>query len=376
MAAIEILADFLKGRHTLGQMVNLAKYSFSKKKSVVNWDPIDISIFITVRCNLSCDMCLTHSTKFSNPWGQKPTKDVDFELFKQILARYKNALTVNLIGNGEPLLHKDLFKMIEYASTMMKMNVNSSSNGIVVGQYLEEIVNSPLKHFNISINGHNREEFNRMTGMPSELFNVICNNTVELMKRKRAKGSRLKIAATFILDQGNYRCLEDMIYFADSLEVDQIVFFQFLPSPVEGFTAEERCLFADDAEVIATLAKVNSLPPRIREKVTLPVLLDRTIDNNKYCTVWLYNISIDGDRNVGGCCCQLLDLSVSGKLDEGYPWNNAYFQEMRRRFIDPMYPLLEPCTWCYNNSSYIRDWSMISNPISRLARRLSHLLQK
>ncbi len=376
MAAIEIVTEFLKGKHTLGQIMNLARYSLGKKKSVVNWDPIDISIFLTFRCNLSCDMCLTHSTKFSNPWGQKSTKDVDFELFEQVLTRYKNALTVNIIGNGEPLLHKDFFKMIEYASTTMKMNVNSSSNGILVGQYIEEIINSPLKHFNISINGHNREEFHRMTGMPPELFDVISNNTAELVKRKREKGSGPKIAATFILDQWNYHCLEDIIYFSDGLGVDQIAFFQFLASPVDGFTAVERCLFGDDTEVLETLARVNSLPPRIRKKVTLPVLLDRAIDNNKYCTVWLYNISVDGDRNVGGRCCQLLDLSVSGKFDEREPWNNASFQEMRRRFIDPGSPLLEPCTWCYNNSSYIRDWSMISNPISRVARRLSHLLQK
>jgi len=174
----------------------------------------------------------------------------------------------------------------------------------------------------------------------------------------------------------NYRFLEDTIYFADSLGVDQIAFFQFLPSPVAGFTTEERCLFADDARLLEVLDRVKALPPRIMEKVTLPVLLDRTIGNNKYCTVWLYNISVDGDRNVGGCCCQLLDLSTSGTFDEEDPWNNASFQEMRRRFIDPESPLLEPCTWCYNNSSYIRDWTSVSNPVYRFFRRLSHLQQK
>ena len=376
MAALGILADFIEGKHTWGQMTNLAKYALGRKGRVVGWQPIDISIFLTFRCNLSCDMCLTHSTKFSDPWGQKPTKDVDFELFKQVLSRYKNALTVNLIGNGEPLLHKDFFKMIEYASSKMKMNVNSSSNGIILDKYVEEIVSSPLKHFNISVNGHNPEEFHRMTGMPPELFDTIRGNTIRLVRAKKARGSGLKIAATFILDKLNYRFLEDIIYFADGLGVDQIAFFQFLPSPVAGFTAEERCLFADDADVLATMDRVNSLSPRIRKKVTLPVLLDRTIGNNKYCTVWLYNISVDGDRNVGGCCCQLLDLSTSGTFDEEDPWNNASFQEMRRRFIDPESLLLEPCTWCYNNSSHIRDWTSVSNPGSRVFRRLSHLLQK
>lgn len=378
MTVMKVLLDFLKGKHTLGQMLNLLKYFGGKKKSIVNWDPIYISVFLTHRCNLSCDMCLTHSTKFSNPFGQKPCKDVDFELFKQILDRYKNAQSVNLIGNGDPLLHKDLFKMIEYASNVMKMEVYSGSNGILVGKYIEEIIDSPLKQFDISLNGHNSKEFNRMTGMPPKLFDIICNNTVELVKRKKARRSKLKIVVSIILDQENYKHLNDMIYFADSLGVDEIVFFQFLPVPEKGFTAEERCLFLDDSDVLEVFDQVNSLASRIRRKVILPLLLDRVMDTNKHCSVPFYNLSVDGDENVGGCCCQILDLSPSGKFSDENVWNNAYFQEMRKRFIDPKFPLLEPCKRCYNNSSRKRGWLSIinSNSLSRVIHLISQRLRK
>ena len=379
MTAMEVLRDFLRGKHTTGQMLNLFKYFWGKKKEVVNWHPIDISFFLTYRCNLNCDMCLTHSTKFNNPFGQKPCKDVDFELFKQVLNRYKNAPSVNLIGNGDPLLHKDLFKMIEYASTMMKMNVVSSSNGILVGKYVEEIINSHLKTFIVSINGHNSKEFNRMTGMPLELFDIICNNTVELVKQKKARRSKLEIVVSIILDQKNYRHLKDMIYFADSLGVDGIAFFQFLPSPAKGFAAEERCLFLDDPNVLEVFDQVNSLSSRIRRKVTLPPLLGREMDSNKYCTTPFFNLSVDGDGNVGGCSCQLLDLSGNGKFDEeDDPWNGPHFRELRKRFIDPEFPLLEPCTWCYNNSTHKPGWLSIinSNLLSRVIYLISQRLRK
>ena len=110
MEVKKVLFDSLKGKHTFGQLINLFKYYYGKKKTIVNWDPIYISIFPSYRCNLSCDMCLTHSKKFDNPYGQQPCKDMDFELFKEIVDRYKSALAVNLIGNGEPLFNKDLFK--------------------------------------------------------------------------------------------------------------------------------------------------------------------------------------------------------------------------------------------------------------------------
>jgi len=368
MKVREVLFDFLEGKHTLGQMLNLFKYFCGKKKGVTNWNPIYISVFPTFRCNLSCDMCLTHSKKFKNPFGQKPGKDVDFELFKQILNRYKDALAVNLIGNGESLLNKDLFRMIEYASNVMKMYSFSDSNGILVGEYIEEIINSPLTGFKISINGHNSTEFNRMTGMPSKWFDIICDNTIELVRQRNAKKSKLEISVSIILDKENYKYLEDMVYFVENLGVDGVLFHQFLPSPAPGFTAEERCLFSDDSDVVEAFARVNSLRSRTRVRITLPPLLERAT-NGKYCSVPFYNVSVDGDGNVGGCSCQLVDLSGNGKFYEEDAWNNAHFRELRRRFIDPQFPLLEPCRWCYNNSGRSRLVSN-PNPLSHLVRRV------
>ncbi len=354
----EVFFDFVKGKHTFGQMLNVFKYFWGKKKEVVNWEPIYVSVFPTFRCNLSCDMCLTHSKKFKNSFGQKPGKDVDFELFKRILNRYKNALAVNLIGNGEALLNKDFFRMVEYASNVMKMYTLSSSNGILVGEYIEEIINSPLAGFEMSINGHNSAEFNRMTGMPSKWFDVIRDNTIELVRRRNVKKSKLEILASIILDKENYKYLKDMVYFVENLGVDRVLFFQFLASPVPGFTAEERCLFSDDPDVVEAFAQVNSLRSRTRVRISLPPLLGRAM-NGKDCSVPFYNIGVDGEGNVGGCSCQILDLSGNGKFYEEDAWNNAHFRELRRRFIDPGFPLLEPCRWCYNNSGHSR---LVSNP--------------
>jgi len=347
---IEII-KFLKSGHTVGQTVNLLKYIYGGKKNIVNWDPLSISLFLTYKCNLNCDMCLTHSSKFRNVFGQKPANDIDFNFFKQIVHRYKNALSINLIGNGDPLLNKDLFRMIDYASSVMKMEVNSGSNGILVGNYIEEILESRLNQFDISLNGHNSSEFNRMTGMDQKKFDLICDNIAELTKQKKAKNSKVKIVASIILDQMNYAHIKDMVYFANDLNVDEIIFFQFLPVNESGFKAEDRCLFNDTSDILKVFSEINSLPEQILKKIRLPRLLDRVMNNNKYCPVWFYNLSIDGDGNAGGCCCQILDLSPSGKFSDIYVWNNPYFQSMRNRFIDPKASLLQPCTWCYNNSS-------------------------
>ena len=165
------------------------------------------------------------------------------------------------------------------------------------------------------------------------------------------------------------------IYFVENLGVDKILFFQYIPTPAPGTTAEERCLFSDDPDVLKTFDQVNSLPSSIKKKIVLPSLLEKVMNTNKYCSVPFYNISVDGDENVGCCCCQLLNLSENGKFYVGDAWNNAHFREMRRRFIDPEFPILEPCKWCYNNTGHSRLVSN-PNPLLHLMRQISHCIRR
>jgi MoaA/NifB/PqqE/SkfB family radical SAM enzyme len=349
-------------------MYNAAKYFFGRKTGIINWEPIYISIFPTLTCNLNCDMCITHSKKFANPYGQQPSKDIDYELYKKILDKYKNSLAVNLIGNGEPLLHQYLFRMIEYAAKVRKMYTYSSSNGIIVGQYIDQIVSSSLTGFTVSVNGHNAEEFSRMTGMPPKCFETIRENTVNLVKARNAKKSRLEISAGIILDTYNYKYLKDMVEFGYSLGVDNLLFFPFVATPVPGFTAGERSLFSDMPDVVKIFAEIAALPKKPGVKISLPPLLERSM-NGKFCSVPFYNIVFDGEGRAGGCSCQILNLTENMKFGEEDVWNNAYLQDFRRRFLDPDYPLLEPCTWCYNNQGRSRLLADPS-PWSHLLRRV------
>lgn len=373
MEVKELLLDFIRGKHTAGQMLNLLKYFCGKKKEVVSWEPIYIAVFPTFKCNFTCDMCSTHSRRFTNPYGQKPSADIAFRDFKQIVDLYHNAMFLNLIGNGESLLNKDFFEMVEYASKVRKMYVYSSSNGFIVGDYIEKILKSSLTEFNVSLNGHNRKEFNRMTGMPEEYFDIICKNITELVHRRNSRRSNVKITMSIVLDQQNIAYLSDMVYFADSLGTDNVFFYQFCPSPAAGFTAAERCLFTDDSSVLKAFAGVRSLPPGIRNKISLPPLLQRNPDGNRLCSVPFFSISIDGNLDVGACSCQILDFSDNGKYFEGDAWNNDRIREFRRRFLDPGLAILEPCQWCYNNQQHTRLFAN-PNPVFFLIRRLFHRL--
>jgi len=347
-----ILCDYARGRHSRSQIVNACKYFLGKKQSVVSWKPIYLTAFTTYRCNLSCDMCLTHSRKHGNVHGQKPCKDMTYETFKQILNKYREALIITLTGNGEPLLNKDFFRMAEYASKVMNMYVFSATNGTLTGQYQEQLVNSYLDQLSISVNAHNPKEYKRLTGMSEEYFDLICKNTKELVKRRNnTKNTKLKLWISYILDKTNYVYLSEMVDFARELHVDGLQFLHFLPNQKDGFRAEERCLFSDDKSVIEQFSRTRNTRTNI--KIVFPRLLKKSMFNGserfKYCRVPFYNLTIDSEGNVGGCGCQLLDNSKNGKFHEPNAWNNDYFQQFRNRFIKADLDLLEPCTWCHNN---------------------------
>lgn len=351
---IDILLDYLRGRIRLAQLINLAKYVIWKRRKVVWWQPILLEIYTTSRCNLACDMCLTHSTKHDNIYGQKPCKDMDLDTFMQILKKYNRTLAINLVGCGEPFLNKDVFRMAEYASKIMKIYTMLTTNGTLVQQYKKQIVDSYLDIISISINSHNASDYTRITGMSGETFDLIIKNVSELVKLRNITGNkRLQIWASFILDIKNYKFMREMISLAEDLTIDGALFFHYIPQPHSNFYPEERCIFSDDVEAIETIKQVRRMKHKVKVKILVRPFI-RTMLYDKYklknCEGPFCSLSVDGEGRVGACNCVILDNSKNDKFNQkGGDFNSAYFQEFRNRFLDANTPILEPCSSCNNN---------------------------
>ncbi|OAD23430.1 Radical SAM domain-containing protein, partial [Candidatus Thiomargarita nelsonii] len=132
---------------------------------------------------------------------------MDFETFKFTVDRFNQATSVQIIGAGEPLLIKDFFKMLEYASVKRRMRVMTISNGILINRKINEIINSHLDSIFISLNAHNVQEYERLTGNSGHFFPQIYGNLKKLVEARDAAGSELEINTSFIVDQQNYRLI-------------------------------------------------------------------------------------------------------------------------------------------------------------------------
>lgn len=350
MNSIKKILSMLAADHTVSQKINYLRYLFSKKTETLRYDPVTISVVATGRCTLSCDMCPTHSNIVPEdyPHRQKNANEMDIAMFKDVIDRFKNALNLNIIGSGEPLLNKDLFKMIDYAASR-RMTVKTFSNGTTIRDNIDKIIGSALSGITISINGHTREEFNRMTGMDKKIYDEIYDAAKRLIEERNRKASPLKVKLSFIIDRYNYGSIPAMIDCFLRLGADHAFFCNFLPCPYGNLSAEERVLKNDDRIREELNAIFSGYPLSVRKRLTPPTLVDAKMDKNK-CGTYFSQVRFDGDGNISSCSMMLLDMTGHGTYKDRDVWNNAFFRKARRVFLsgDGAY-LSDPCKVCPDN---------------------------
>ena len=350
MGLLGNMAKIILSGHTAGQKLNYLKYRLSRKSQRLGYDPVNISIVSTGRCTLSCDMCPTHSKVVPKdyPHLQKVSRDMDFDTFKKVIDRFRNALSVHIIGSGEPMLNKDFFKMVDYGAGK-KMSVKTFSNGTTIKDNIGNLLRSKLNSITISINGHNAEEFERMTGMNRQVYRDICASTKKLVEEKNISRPSLKVNVSHVIDKLNYKAIPEMIKISVGLGADTILLCNFLSCPYDGLTADERVLEADETLIKELQSMKSGLPDGIIKRIAFPKPIDKKLFRNR-CDSHFMQIRVDGDGNMSSCSMMLLGVAGTGRYDDTGAWNNDFFMRMRKSFLsDDEVALPEPCRVCPDN---------------------------
>jgi uncharacterized Fe-S cluster-containing radical SAM superfamily enzyme len=106
---------------------------------------------------------------------------MDFELFKKVIDESPGLEHLCMHNWGEPLLHKDIFRMIDYAKAAGIAWVVMNTNGtLLTDKMIQRIVESGLDIIRFSIDG-SAETFKKIRGV--ELQKIETN----IIKLKKAK---------------------------------------------------------------------------------------------------------------------------------------------------------------------------------------------
>lgn len=327
----------------------IQKY-FPSKNTYIKYHPLSLTFYVTDRCTLNCKMCLQHSfdrnldPSLNNCYHQE-CKDMTIETFNYALSLFNKSLFVGLAGVGEPFLNTNLIHMIKLSSINNKI-VGVISNGTVLNDKIDSIIESSLDHISLSLNAINKDDYIDISCCEGYLFDTVVDNINCLVKQRNRKKSKLRIDVSFVCHKGNYQKIPEMIEFSEGLGVDRVSLINLIPTMKNEFK-RDKCLYADNNDVVDLITNIKI--KKYKLDVKWPTLFVPCCEN-RICRWYFQNVSIDSDGNIGSCGAIMPPNPEYGNIfKDREPWNNSHFINMRKMFSSRALPLSEICKYCANN---------------------------
>jgi MoaA/NifB/PqqE/SkfB family radical SAM enzyme len=211
------------------------------RKPVVKGFPFSLQIEPTNICQLECPTCPTGLGINIDKPGKMQLDD-----FKMIIDQLKEYLyEIMLFGFGEPLLHKDIYTMIKYASENNIRTIISSNLCSFDETDVDRIINSGLELLVVSLDGITQATYQeyRVKGDVEK----VKRNIEMIMKRKGELGSpNPVIQIQFIVMEHNQHEIEKAVDFSRRINVEEFVLKEvgprFSPKVFKGGDIKLRAL--------------------------------------------------------------------------------------------------------------------------------------
>ncbi len=313
----------------------ISNYSgINKRKFHLMYDPLCLSIIITSRCNLKCKFC-----KAASGLALK-SDDLPFTLYLEILKRFKNSFII-MLGGGEPFLHEDILRMIRHGR-MCKLKVNLNTNGTLITDKIDRIIDSNPSLLRISLNAWNSNGYAKLTGASASTFEKVLENIERLVDKRNKQNKKVVLGVSFVCTKENYRKIPDMVKLAQQLRVDQVSLLNVMP--VSKHFTEDHCLYDDYEDAVQIVQSLNEFRSKI--KIFGPELHKKNPASRTLCCIQPFTrltISTNGDSYT---CCNC--MTYAGNILNNSVWNNPIFKYARRSMVDDTLPLPKSCKTCLN----------------------------
>lgn len=319
--------------------------------------PEVLHIDLTNWCNFNCIACWCRSPllkeKSMPEWEKKLI--LPLELIQQVfddLTGIKGLRQVKLVGGGEPFMHPDILKIIEYIKNKDKdIEIDINTNFSLVDKKIaERLLELNVDSFTVSL----------WAGTPGYYCLVHPNQNeqtfykiVEALKfiseqKKKLKRPHPRIIVHNVIFNQNYKDIEDMLRLALDIGVDSIQFVPIDPvkekteilllngkerteliekalSIKKGFNSESQIYTAPDGSTVL-LSDFDGFINRLKKLDTTSGAYDEEVVQEVPCYVgWLFaRIMATGD--VVPCC-----------KGHRMPMGNIYRNRFKQIWFSPEY---------------------------------------
>ncbi|HTC11410.1 MAG TPA: radical SAM protein [Acetobacteraceae bacterium] len=121
-------------------------------------DPVCLYLEVTNRCNLLCETC---PRTFED---LEPPADMSWSLFTKIVDQYPNIARVVMHGVGEPMLVKDLPRMIRYLKDRGTYVLFNTNGTLLQAKKFPSLIESGLDELRVSLDAADRETYLKVRG--------------------------------------------------------------------------------------------------------------------------------------------------------------------------------------------------------------------
>jgi MoaA/NifB/PqqE/SkfB family radical SAM enzyme len=327
-------------RVTLSEKIKLLRGVISGESAWTG--PFFVAVRLTQRCNLHCVGCPFHSPHLNQPARKAQSMgDFPLELFKKLCGELKLMGTHSLwlTGDGEPLLHPQLFEFIEVAKEA-NLSVKLISNGVLLDETnLRSLIDSRLDVLRVSLWGSSPEEYapNYPGTSPETFFKV--NDSLKSLAA--LKSELKKLTPSVVLHQPinrfNYRSLEafaDLAWATGCNTISLSMLRKLRDAQISSFCLskqEERMVSLDLRRLKKKLQGIfpsYSIDPLLRR-----LEVGEAIWEKMPCYMGWITAEVKMDGTVIPCCSCNLPMGNINESSMADIWNSPAYQAFRRQTI-------------------------------------------
>lgn len=288
--------------------------------------PWAVQIEVTNNCNLMCKTC-PRLDELKRKGGS--IRDMDFETYKTILGRLTGLFWLFLCGRGEPLLNKDIYRMVAYAADRGIPGVIVSTNGTLLrGENVQRLIEARPRAVGVSIDSPDQETLRRIR-------NVDLEKVLENIKNFTSR-SEIPVGITAVLNRENLHNIFDMPSLCHGVGAKYLRIL----SMVEYDSDSVRSIRLEDFDSRRYALLRKELRTRCR-MLGVDLIMQKRLRDDLCLTPFNFaNIDVEGNLTV---CCTLPEVTVGNVLKEDFlsVWNSKRMMQWRKMLLTGNYP--KPC---------------------------------
>lgn len=296
-------------------------------------------------CNLQCPACPTGNKSLKRKKGS-----LSFSGFKKIMDQL-GPYTLNLVLSylGEPLLNKDIYKMIKYAKTKRPIRVMISTNATLIRdkETALKLVNSGLDHLIISFDGATQKTLNKYR-VGADFNQIISAIKSVIDAKKELNVQKPVVEIQFIVMRHNEQEIEIIKKIADDIGVN-ILSLKTFNANLFGKTGK-----TEKNKILSFIPKNKNFTRYKFKKNTLSLS-----DQHLYsCNRPYYGMTINWDGDAVACCYDSEGYYNFGNLlkqNVKEIWHSKKYNEFRKNIFKnrSTMPICRECMGTMNTGTKI-----------------------